>query len=88
MTGTMILLAMVALLLAALELTHRRSASRWVPGREARHDRDAARLHDDLRAASQRDKFPREPGDVLRLTGRRPMLDPRLTDSRITRTAA
>lgn len=88
MTGLIVFLLMVALLIVALERTHRRSAGGWTPGRDARNDRDAARLADDLRAAAQCDNVPEVPGDVLRFTGRRPILDPRLTDGRVGRTAA
>jgi hypothetical protein len=88
MTGLIIFLSIAALLTVALEHAHRRSAGRWTPGRDTRNDRDMARLGDDLRATAQREDVPEVPGDVLRFTGRRPILDPRLTDGRVGRTAA
>ena len=66
MTGLILFLSIAALLTLALEITHRRSAGGWTPGRDARNDRDVARLADldafqpeDFRAAGfvEADRF-------------------------------
>ncbi len=56
MTGTLILLGFLALLVAALELSERRTGRRWRPGSDLRNDRDAARTDDELRALEQADR--------------------------------
>lgn len=83
MTGTIILLGILLLLGAALEYTHRRTAGRWHPGRDARSDRDAARLAQELDAVAQRDSLP-DPRIVHLAPPTSAATDARL----ITRTAA
>ncbi len=61
MTGTLILLGLIALLVAALEVTHRRTTRRWRPGSDVRDDRDAARTDAELRAVEQADPVVSEP---------------------------
>ncbi len=78
MTGTLIILGLVALLVAALEATHRRTRRHWRPGRDRRFDRDAARTADELRAVEQADPVaepyrsapPRSPETDARLVTR------------------
>lgn len=53
MAGTFIFLGFIALLVAALEITHRRTKRHWHPGSDLRNDRDAARVDDELRAVEQ-----------------------------------
>ena len=55
MTESLILIAMITLLIAALEVSHRRHAGTWRPGWETRRDRDRARLEEELRAVAQRE---------------------------------
>lgn len=55
MTGTLIIVGLVALLVVALEATHRRTRRHWHPGGDRRFDRDAARTDDELRALVQAD---------------------------------
>ncbi len=50
-----ILIAMILLLVAGLEVSHRLHAGTWRPGFETRRDRDRARLEEELRAVAQRD---------------------------------
>ena len=55
MTESLLLIAVILLLVGALEVSHRRHAGTWRPGLDSRNDRDLARLNDDLRAVAQRD---------------------------------
>ncbi len=75
MTGFLIFLGVIVLLAVALEVTHRRRPSSWRPGLDTRRDRDAARLHDDLRAAEQRDPFTFLRPDLKQLTPGREVAD-------------
>lgn len=58
MTGTLILLVLIALLVTALEVTQRRTIRHWRPGSDLRNDRDAARIDDELRAVEQAEPAP------------------------------
>lgn len=85
MTGTLIILVLIALLAAVLEFTERRTARRWHPGRDPRDDRDAARIDEELRAVQQAGPTPGADPEPIHLA---PPADP-VTDARlITRAAA
>lgn len=58
MTRILIILVLVALLVGALEARQRRTTRHWRPGGDLRHDRDAARTDDELRAVEQADPVP------------------------------
>lgn len=66
MAGTLILLALVGLLGAALEFTHRRTGRSWHPGTDSRNDRDFARMQQELTAVAQRDPAPAAPTEPRR----------------------
>ena len=55
MTESLIPIAIILLLIAGLEVSHRRHDGPWRPGFETRGDRDRARLEEELRAVAQRD---------------------------------
>lgn len=85
MTGLILFIALTLLIVAALEITHRRTLRRWRPGVDVRSDRDAARLEDELRAIGQREPRSAATPDPIHLVPpRSAATDQRLT----TRTAA
>lgn len=67
MTGILVVLALILLLMLALQPAHRRAATKWRPGLDTRQDRDLARLRDDLRATAQRDPDSAAPSGVVHL---------------------
>ena len=67
MTGSLIVIAAVALLIAALTPAHRRSVTPFRPGADFTADRDHQRVVEELTAADQRQV--RGPRRVLRLLG-------------------
>ena len=71
MTGILVVLALILLLMLALQPAHRRATTKWRPGLDTRHDRDRARLHDDLRATAQRDPDPAATSGVVHLAAPR-----------------
>ncbi len=84
MTG-IIIIALILLLLLALQPAHRRATTDWRPGLDTRNDRDRARLQDDLRATAQRDPAPSAPTGLVHVAAPRSAA----TDHRlVTRTAA
>ena len=89
MTGFLLFTLLILLLVAALELTHRRAKGRWRPGRDDRHDRDSVRLAEELRVIAQAERgWARSaggaPSELSLLSPRSAETDARL----ITRNAA
>jgi hypothetical protein len=85
MTGILLTIVVILLVVAALEVTHRRSARRWQPGRDERADRDAARLAEELRVVAQAEPRPFTRADLVHLAAPASAS----TDARLlTRTAA
>jgi hypothetical protein len=71
MTESLILIVLALLLIAGLEVAHRRNAGSWRPGFETRRDRDRGRLQEELRAIAQRDDDADAPAGPARVAAPR-----------------